>query len=293
MVRSMTGYGKGEESGFNHRVSVEIRALNHRYFTPAIKIPRELASLEDKIRQLLQGSIFRGRIELQVTLEAGDGEKQSVVVDEALAASYFKSLHRMQELLALPEKEYTAEELARFPGVLNVEKKEADPASLEPFLERAVLKAVSSLVHHRKEEGGRLKEDITARLQKIEGLVERIKEKSPLVTEEYRRKLAARLDELFESSDYDRQRFTMEAVLFAERCNIEEELVRLDSHVQVFSREISRDESVGRKLDFILQEMNREVNTVTVKSSDLEISHLAVEAKSEIEKIREQVQNIE
>lgn len=293
LIKSMTGYGRGEECVNGYRFLIEIKALNHRYFDLVIRAPKDLWPLEDKIRRMLQEKISRGRVEIYITLEMGQGKGKSVTIDEELAAAYFSSLERLQSSLQLAAKELTVTELALFPEVLSLEKKAVDLEILTPLLEGAVNKAISQLIQQRKEEGNRLEEDILSRLDKLEEYNARIKERVPLCLGEYQEKLKARLAELHAGREYDQQRFFTEVAFFAERCNIEEETVRLESHFKIFREAMLKNEAVGRKLDFLLQEMNREVNTIAAKSSDLNISHLVVEARSEIEKIREQVQNIE
>lgn len=293
MVKSMTGYGRGEESFDDFRFIVEIKAVNHRHLDLVIRASRELFPLEEKIRRLVKEKISRGRVEVFVTLETTRGKGKNVNVDEELALSYFQCLQKLQASFNLQQKELTAQELALFPEVLYLEKNTLDVESLAPVLEKAVSEAISTLLQQRTEEGSRLREDIKARLKVLERLTEKIKERGPYFLEEYRNKLNARLEELHDGREFDRQRFFTEVAFFAERCNIEEEIVRLKSHLQSFGREIQTGSVVGRKLDFLLQEMHREINTIASKSSDLEISYLVVEAKSEIEKIREQVQNIE
>lgn len=293
MVKSMTGYGRGEEYLDGLRFIVEIKAVNHRHFDLVIRASRDLLPLEDKIRRMLLEKISRGRVEVFVTLETTRGKGKNVIVDEELAISYFQCLQKLRTSFNLLQKELTAEELALFPEVLHLEKNIIDPDLIVPVLENAVARAVSELIGQRTEEGNRLRLDIVNRLKELESLTEKIEERGPRFLEEYQKKLSTRLDELHDGREYDRQRFFTEIAFFAERCNIDEEIVRLKSHLQAFSKEIQKDGVMGRKLDFLLQEMNREVNTIASKSSDLEISHLVVEAKSEIEKIREQVQNIE
>ena len=292
LARSMTGYGRGEGIEGIYRIVVEIRAVNHRHFDPVIRGPRELLPLEDKIRRVLQEKISRGRVEVYTTLENVQNKRKNVVIDEELAASYVHSLQRLGHTFNLPQGNLTALELARFPDVLHIEENELDLDSFVPVLETAVKMAVEQLFNHRLEEGRRLENDIQQRLNKLEGFVKIFRERCPLFLEEYRQKLSTRLEELHNGKEYDKQRFFTEIAFFAEKCNIDEEIVRLESHLQTFGNELVKDGVVGRKLDFLLQEMNREVNTIASKTNDLEISWLVVEAKSEIEKIREQVQNI-
>lgn len=294
MARSMTGYGRGEGIEGIYRIVVEIRAVNHRHFDPVIRGPRELLlPLEDKIRRVLQEKISRGRVEVYATLETVQNKRKNVIIDEELAASYVHSLQRLSDTFDLSQGNLTALELAQFPEVLHIEENELDLDFFAPALETSVKMAVDQLFNHRLEEGRRLENDIKQRLNKLGDFVKIFRERCPLFLEEYQQKLSARLEELHNGKEYDKQRFFTEIAFFAEKCNIDEEIVRLESHLQTFSNELVKDDVIGRKLDFLSQEMNREVNTIGSKSNDLEISLLVVEAKSEIEKIREQVQNIE
>ncbi len=293
MIKSMTGYGRGEESSNGCHFIVEIKALNHRHLDLVIRAPKDLLPLEEVIRRILQEKISRGRLEVYVTQEMTQGKMKNVVINEELARAYFHSLQQLQNLFPLAAKELTVTELALFPEILSLEKGAVDMETLAPLLKKAVNTAVSKLILQREEEGGRLEADIRQRLQKLAVYNTKIRERGPLCLEEYREKLNMRLAELHGDREYDQQRFYTEVAFFAERCNIDEETVRLESHLHIFRQTLQKEEAVGRKLTFLLQEMNREVNTIAAKSSDLKISHLVVEAKSEIEKIREQVQNIE
>jgi uncharacterized protein (TIGR00255 family) len=293
LARSMTGYGRGEDAEGGYRFIVELKAVNHRHFDLVIRASRDLSPLEDMIRQILQEKISRGRVEAYVYLETNREKRENVAIDEELAASYLQSLQKLSDSFHLPEGKLTAVELARFPDVLYLDKTAIDPHFLHPVLESAVKKAVAELFSHRLEEGHRLELDILQRLEKLENITEIIEERGPQFLEEYQRKLSLRLEELHDGKEYDKQRFFTEIALFAERCNIDEEIIRMKSHLHTLSEEIVKDRVMGRKLDFLLQEMNREVNTIAAKSNDLTISQFVVEAKSEIEKIREQVQNIE
>lgn len=293
MVKSMTGYGRGAALLDNFRFSVEIKSVNHRHLDLVIRAPRDLLPLEERVRRLLVEKVSRGRVEVFVTLETIQGKGRNVNVDEALALSYCQGLQKLSAAFNLLPQELTAAELALFPDVLYVEKTAVDLDLLEPVLEKAVGEAVAAILQQRAAEGHRLQLDINSRIKALETITERIGERAPLFLEEYRAKLAARLDELHDGKEYDRQRFFTEIAFFAEKCNIDEEVVRMKSHLQAFSQEMQDGGVVGRKLDFLLQEMHREINTIASKNNDLDTAYLTVEAKSEIEKIREQVQNIE
>lgn len=292
MVRSMTGYGRGEKSAEDCHIVVELKTLNHRSLDVVLRVPKEFFVFEDKIRRYCQENISRGRVEVYISREFVEQSAKKVVVDEELAASYFQALQKIKKLFAL-EDGLTAKDLADFPEVLHVEKKEVDNEKMWEVVEEALKSAIAQLITQREEEGTRLEADIGLKLGRINELAETLKERAPRIVEEYRQKLDTRLKELFGGNDYDEQRFFMEVSLYAEKCNIDEELVRLDSHIKTFNQDLNSDAVVGRKLDFILQEINREINTMSAKSNDAEISHLVVEIKSEVDKIREQVQNIE
>ena len=293
MVRSMTGYGRGEECQAGFRFVVEIKALNHRHRDIIIRMPRDLSGLEDQVRRLIQERLSRGRFEVFVTFETTDTKRKKVIVDKELAKAYFDALEALNADFSLAKRQVTANELALFPEVLFLEKDELDLETLAPVLQKALSDAISALMRQRNEEGLRLAGNISLKLDLLKQIAENIKDRSPEILNDYRQRLMSRLEELHSGKEFDQQRFFTEVSLFAERCSIDEEIVRLESHIQAFYDDLQNNEVIGRKLDFLLQEMNREVNTISVKGNDLAISHLAVEAKSEIEKIREQIQNIE
>ncbi len=293
LVNSMTGYGRGEAQEAEFRFVVEIKALNHRHRDIIIRLPRELAGLEEISRRQIQDSLSRGRIEVYVNLETTAEREKKVSVDLALARAYHGALQELRAAFNLGDSSLTAHELALFPEVIVLQKDDLDPEALAPLLEKALADAISALLSQRIREGASLAGNIFLKLNRLRELAQNIKERSPGLLEDYRQRLTRRLEDLHEDREFDRQRLFTEVALFAERCSIDEELVRLQSHLEAFAHDLQDGGVVGRKLDFLLQEMNREVNTISVKSSDLEISHLVVEAKSEIEKIREQIQNIE
>lgn len=292
-MRSMTGYGRGERGGNGFHFVVEIRSVNHRHLDTIIRLPRDMLAQEEIARRKLQQQLYRGRVEVFVNQELSGRHRKKVVVDEGVAAEYCQALQYLKEHFTFLSTELTAEKLAAFPDVLILEKAQPDQDLLVPVFLQALDDALAELLRQRGSEGERLAADIAVRIQHLGALCAALREKSPLVPEQYRRKLSDRLEEIFDGREYDRQRFFMEVALYAERSAIDEEVVRLESHLQAFISEMEEKGAVGRKLDFLLQEMNREVNTIGSKSSDLAISRLVVEAKSEIDKIREQVQNIE
>ncbi|HHU75773.1 MAG TPA: YicC family protein [Firmicutes bacterium] len=293
MVRSMTGYGRGGGSQDGYSLTVEIKSINHRHFDLVIRAPRELLPLEGRIRRKFHGRIYRGRVEIYVNLEATSEPGKIVDVDINLAESYCLAIQKLENYFQLAETKLSMGVLAGFPDIFKIIKADPDLDKVAPLLELSLDEAIVRLIEQRAEEGRRLEKDIVKRLGLLRELVLRMREKGPVVLEEYRARLNSRLEEILGGKEFDKQRFSMEVALFAEKSNIDEELIRLESHLESFSANLGNDEAVGRKLDFLLQEMNREINTIASKSSDLEISQLVVEGKSEIEKIREQIQNIE
>lgn len=292
MIRSMTGYGRGEAAAEGYHFSVEIRTVNHRHQDISIRAPRDLIALEDTVRKLVQEQLSRGRMEIYISLKRTDSKWAQVHVDHNLAAAYIKALQELQERLGLEESTPAAIELLRIPDVFSIEKEEDDQSTMLPALKAALEKAVDAVAKQRQEEGQRLAKDISSRAEELGKILEEIGKRAPVVVEEYRQKLQQRMDALHQG-DFDKQRFFTEVAFFAERCNIDEEIVRLRSHLDSFYDNLGLEEPVGRKLDFLMQEMFREINTIASKSSDLEVSRLAVEARSQVEKMREQIHNIE
>ncbi|MBP7330868.1 MAG: YicC family protein [Firmicutes bacterium] len=292
MLKSMTGYGWGE-SGIHGKIfTVELKAVNHRYSEVVPRLPRSLSTLEDRIKRLIQSRVARGRVDAFLNMQDSDEKVSAVKVDKELAGAYYKAIKELQETLGI-DGNINIKNLVELPGVLTL----ADPAeNVEewwPAVLEALESALTGLVQMRADEGKQLAADLIKRLDRITSLNVKIRERSPVVVEEYRERLGVRLNDFLKDSGLAPERLTAEAALFAERSNITEETVRLASHLKQALSCLQADEPVGRKLDFIIQEMNREINTIASKANDLEISHWAVEVKSELEKIREQVQNIE
>jgi len=288
----MTGFGRGEYSKDGKEFTVEIRTVNHRYSDIFIKLPRQIGFLEDKIRELVGKSISRGKTDVFVTYYNFSDDAKSVTLDEALAKTYISAVEALRDKFGLKD-DITVSLISKYPDVLRVEQNEEDEELLWSMLKVAVEKALASLIEMREIEGEELKNDLLERASYIEGLINEISERAPEVPREYKIKLEARIKELLEQQTIDENRIAMEAAVFADRCSIDEELTRLKSHISQLKQTLSFNQPVGRKLDFIVQEMNREINTIGSKANDLAITKNVVEIKSEIEKIREQVQNIE
>lgn len=293
-MRSMTGYGRGECSLDNRRFVVEIKAVNHRYNDINIKLPRVMFPYEDKIKKLLQKEIFRGKVDVYVTFETFSKDDIKVKYNETLVASYYDALSQIKAKYC-PEDKINISLLSKFPDVLSVEN-EIDTASEESSVFKGLASAVNdaliSFIKMRSIEGENLKCDILKKLEGINETVTKIEKRAPFVAEDYKARLVNKLNEL-EEVKADEARILTEVTIFADKACIDEEITRLFSHIKQMKLILEESVPVGRKLDFLVQEMNREVNTIGSKSNDIEITSYIVDAKSEIEKIREQIQNIE
>lgn len=292
MIRSMTGFGRGESRENGRNFLVEIKSVNHRYSDVFIKMPRQLSYLEDRVRELISKSLSRGKVDVFITLDNFGEDAKNVVFDEGLAKAYVDAARLMRERFDLQD-DITVSLISRFPDVLRVEKTEEDEEKMWQLLKTALDNALCALIAMREAEGEELRANILERADYIEEIVEQIGVRSPEVVREYKLKLENRLKELLDQKTVDENRIAVEVALFADRCSIDEELVRLGSHIGQLRETMKSNQPVGRKLDFLVQEMNREINTIGSKANDLFITRHVVELKSEIEKVREQIQNIE
>ncbi len=294
VLKSMTGFGRGEYLDAEYRLVVEIKAVNHRYNEIVIRMPKNLGVLEDKIRKTVAATLQRGRIDVFVAVEEYGEKNRAVRVDKDLAIAYHKALKELGELLASPAGD-NVHQIARYPDVLRVEEATTDAEGLWTKLQAAVDAAVQNLMAMRLAEGASTEQDMTARIDVIAAKVVFVAERAPQVLSEYREKLLGRMRDLLATvgAEPDEARLLQEAALFADRISITEELVRLQSHLRQFKETLASGDAVGRKLDFIVQEMNRETNTIASKANDFTVANTVVEIKSEIEKVREQIQNIE
>lgn len=292
MVRSMTGFGRGEHHGLLKQVAVEIKTVNHRYSEILVKMPRQYSLLEEAVRKYLTDYISRGRVEVYIKMENKEKKQREVQVDKEMALAYYKAL---KELAVQTETTMNVRvtEIAQMPDVLKVEEPEESIDEIWQDMIPALKQAVDIVISMREAEGDKLRTDLLERMGTVLNLISKIEEKSPQVVRYYRMKLENRLEEILDKAVIDEGRLAMEIAIFADRSNIDEEIVRLHSHIGQFTQSIKKGKSMGRKLDFLLQEMNREVNTIGSKANDLEITQHVVDLKSELEKIREQVQNIE
>lgn len=302
MVRSMTGYGRGEASDQGVTVTVELRAVNNRYLDVNVKMPRAYLFAEDALKERMQKQVGRGKVDLFVNVAHTGGDDTEVTVNEALAKSYQGAVEKMAYQLGLGnavglgKSENMMTELymiARFPDVLTVEKKEEDQEKVLALLTEALDAALTDFNAMREREGEKLTADILGRADTIEALTGKVEERSPGIVADYRARLAAKMSEVLQNTQIDESRILTEAAIYADKVAVDEETVRLRSHLSQLREMLSTGGGVGRKLDFLIQEFNREANTIGSKCNDIETSRLVVDIKAEIEKIREQIQNLE
>lgn len=291
MLRSMTGFGHCEYTEQDITFTIEIKTVNHRYSDIFLRMPKQLSPFEELIRSLTSAKIQRGKVDIYITYENKSSDFQEVILDEGLAKAYCDAMRRISSNLGLRD-DISATSLARFPDIIKVEKQDNNE-EVGKILEKAFSLALEELIQMRTREGEKLKESLFANLSSIETYIGIICEKAPLVVKEYKEKLEARLSELIDLEMVDQGRIATEVALFADKCSIDEELVRLKSHIMQMREMLNVGSPVGKKADFLIQEMNREVNTIGSKASDIDITRNVVELKSEIEKLREQIQNIE
>lgn len=292
MAYSMTGFGRGEAEAEIGSLAVEMKAVNHRYLDIAIRISKELMCLEDVLRTLVKERLARGRVDIFVRFVPSQDQLPKVTINGALATAYLAEVHKLKETTGLTG-DLTPGQLFGLPQVVSLEEPEWDPEALRTPLLEAAGGALENLVTMRKHEGLRLVEDIGARLELLSEMLETIKERSPLVVDEHQQRLQQRLQDLLPEGLLDEGRLMQEVALLADRSCITEETVRLSSHFAQTKTLLAKDQPIGRQLDFLVQEMNREINTIGSKANDSKIAQTVVEMKSELEKIREQTQNVE
>ena len=292
MVKSMTGYGKGGAENDSASVTIEMKSVNHRYLDLNIKLPKKLNFLETAIRNRVSESIARGKIDIFITLKEHGDANLDITINEAMAKKYHEALKEMAEKLEVP-CDYSVLSLAKLPDVIEVVEAEADEDSLKELVMNALDLAIAQFIEARLSEGARLKADLTLKMDEMCALVDRLEARSPEIIEEYRTRLSQKITELLGDNQIDESRIAAEVVLYADKVCIDEEMVRLKSHVKETRDVFELDKEVGRKLDFLAQELNREANTILSKSTDVEIADIGIQLKTLIEKVREQIQNIE
>ena len=292
MVKSMTGYGRARQTLNGRDITVEVRSVNNRYLDCTVKVPRTYIFAEDAVKARVQKAVSRGKVDVFITIDAAAADETVVAVNEPLARGYYEALTRLKDIFSL-EDGLNAVTLAKFPDVLTVTKAEEDLESVAADICAVLDKALAAYNAMRTVEGGKLREDIAGRADTIEAVVGKVEERSPQTVAAYREKLLARMQEVLQSTAIDESRILTEAAIFADKIAVDEETVRLRSHLSQLRTMLESDQPIGRKLDFLIQEVNRECNTIGSKCNDLTIAQDVVNMKAEVEKIREQVQNIE
>jgi len=292
MVRSMTGFGRGQTNDCGYSINCEIKGVNHRYFDPFIRISRRYSLLEDRIKEELRKYVSRGRLEVNINIEKSGESKRNIKVDKDFAIAYYNYLKELAEKLNISQ-EIRIIDLFRLPEVFSLEDEEEDIEVVWAVLRQSLDVAMDCLVDMRVKEGLNLAEDIRSRNRVILQMVEQLETRSPQVSLEHGERMRTRISEFMEHDVVDQKRLLQEIAIFAEKSNITEEIVRLKSHSKHLEELMQSEDAVGRKSDFLVQEMFREINTIASKANDLEMNRIVVEVKAELEKIREQLQNIE
>ena len=292
MIKSMTGFGRAELQDEVRRFTVEIKSVNHRYLDFNMKMPKKLSVFEAAIRGVLKEYMQRGKVDVFISCEDFSSGRMQLHYNSELAGRYLEYFRQMEKEFAL-ENDIKVSHLSRCPEVLTMEEQEIDVEELWSELEKALRAAGEQFAASRQVEGENLKRDLTAKLDSLQANVRRIEERAPEILSEYRNRLEPKMKELLEDTQMEDSRIAAEVVIFADKICTDEETVRLNSHIENMKTALNDGEGIGRKLDFIAQEMNREANTILSKANDLETTNIAIELKTEIEKIREQIQNIE
>ena len=292
MVKSMTGYGRSRETLHQRDITVEVRSVNNRFLDCTVKMPRAYVFAEDAVKTRVRSAVSRGKVDVFVTIDASAADVSVVTVNEPLARGYFQALTQLKSMFSL-EGDVTPMTLAKLPDVLTVTKAEEDLETVAADICQVLDKALAAYNTMRAVEGRRLAEDIAGRLVTIETAVGRVEQQSPQTVSAYRERLEKKMREVLASTTIDEGRILTEAAVYADKVAVDEETVRLRSHIAQYRSILELDEPVGRKLDFLTQELNRETNTIGSKCQDLDITRTVVDMKAEIEKIREQIQNLE
>ena len=292
MIKSMTGFGRSEIVKGNRKISVEIKSVNHRYLEAGIKMPKKLNVFESRMRDLLKKYATRGKIDIFINYEDDSESQVNLKFNQNIADEYMAIFNNMSEKYNL-KNDMTVGGLARFPEVITMDEVQEDEEELWHFIEEAMKAALEQFVNTRILEGENLKKDLLGKLDHMEELVAFVEKRSPEIMKEYRSKLESKVKELLGDTTIDESRIATEVNIYADKICVDEETVRLRSHIEHARKCLNEDGGIGRKMDFIAQEMNREANTTLSKANDIEISNAAIDLKTEIEKVREQIQNIE
>lgn len=292
MIYSMTGYGTAKGKIEDLDVTIELKSVNNRYLDTSVRVPRGFVFLEDKIKSAIQSKLSRGKIDVFVTIDSSSSEDLIVRINEPLARGYFEALKSLSEEFEIPNN-VDAVTISRFPDVLSLEKKELDMDAVSAGMQELTLAAVDDFARMRAIEGEKLQQDLYEKIACIEALLSKIEEEAPKTVEEYQNRLLQKMKDVLEDSSVEENRIIQEAAIYADHIAINEETVRLHSHIAQLKMMIEQGSPIGRKMDFLIQEFNREANTIGSKCQNSEVAHYVVDMKSEIEKMREQVQNIE
>lgn len=292
MIRSMTGYGSAEQILGGRNIRVEIKSVNHRYFEYTARVPRNCGFLEDRLKRLLSGAISRGKVEVGVTIQTVEGVDEEISINRDVVKNYVEALRSVKNEFDLTD-DLSLSSIAKLPDVFTVVKAETDEEALWSDIESVAKKALAAFVEGREAEGERLKADVLQKIAFIEEKVSFIEERSPETVKEYRARLYDKMREVLENNQIDEGRILQEAAVYADKVAVDEETVRLRSHMQELRKTLDKSEPIGKSLDFRIQEVNRETNTIGSKCSDAAIADTVIEMKNTIEKIREQIQNIE
>lgn len=292
MIKSMTGFGRSEIVKGNRKISVEIKSVNHRYLEAGIKMPKKLNVFESRMRDLLKKYATRGKIDIFINYEDDSESQVNLKFNQNIADEYMAIFNNISEKYNL-KNDMTVGGLARFPEVITMDEVQEDEEELWHFIEEAMKAALEQFVNTRILEGENLKKDLLGKLDHMEELVAFVEKRSPEIMKEYRSKLESKVKELLGDTTIDESRIATEVIIYADKICVDEETVRLRSHIEHARKCLNEDGGIGRKMDFIAQEMNREANTTLSKANDIEISNAAIDLKTEIEKVREQIQNIE
>lgn len=292
MIRSMTGYGRGSAINEGREITIELKSVNHRYLDLGIRLPKHILFLEDTLRSELNAGVSRGHIDIFINYINSRKDAHTVIINESLLSEYISNGREAGKRLGIMD-DIALSSALRLPDVLEISEAEEDREAVTAITRQATKGAIAELQQMRLKEGEAIKQELMLHLDIICGLVIEIEKRAPMVVEEYRSKLNERIEKLLSETELDRARLSTEVAIFADRASIDEEIARLKSHTEQFKKALSANDAVGRKLDFIVQEINREFNTIGSKANDIDLVNFVIEGKSEVEKLREQVQNIE
>ncbi len=292
MIKSMTGFGREQCVIDQYDIMVEIKSVNHRYYEFSSRLPRQYNYLDEKLKSLVKGNISRGKVEVSVTVNNLNGREANIKADRLLAEGYINALREINADIGLDD-DLKLSNLLRLPDIFNVQRETVDEDYIWSIVKQAAESAIEKFVVMRRNEGRAMKADLLEKLGNVESMLAEVERHAPETVENYRERLFQKLQEVLSEREIDEQRILMEAAVFAEKIAVDEETVRLHSHIKQFGELLDSDEPVGRKLDFLVQEINREINTIGSKAQNLEITKCVVNMKAEVEKLREQIQNIE